>query len=59
MTKEEYDLRNPILSFRVSEKVKKEVDEIVSGRAKYESGFNRQRYLYSLLEIDLKKLQRI
>ena len=59
MTKEEYDLRNPILSFRVNEKVKKIVDEIVEGRSMYDSDFSRHKYLSGLLEKDLKKLERI
>lgn len=59
MTKKEYDEANPILSFRVTKKIFKEVQDIVEGRSKYESGFNRHKYLRGLLEEDLRKLGRL
>lgn len=54
-----YDKKMPVLSFRVDEDTKKSIDKIVRGRKKYDSEYSRQKYLYHLLEVDLKKLELI
>ena len=57
--KQRYDKKNPILSFRVNENIKNNIDKIVRERKKYDSEFSRQKYLYHLLKVDLEKLEMI
>jgi len=54
--KKRYDGKMPILSFRVKRDHYEKVNTIVSERSKWESGFNKQKYLYGLLKKELEGL---